>query len=359
MSLRVLQPAALGKGVRLAATGAYLPARVVTNPDLIALGAPLSDEEMLRLCGVRERRWAAVEEATSDLATAACRIALDRAQCGPELIDRLVVATVSPDHSSPSAACITQRALGLQAAPAFDVTASCSGFLYALDAAARAVLTGDRKVLACAADVRSRFLDVRDRATCALFGDGAGAALIEPGPAGQGLLAIGLLADGAGARSVYVPAGGSREPASEASVRDRRHFIRMEEGPQVYLAAVEGMAGTAEALLSALSMTIDDIDLVVPHQPNLRILERLARVLRLPRERLLVNVERIGNASGATCAIALDEALTSGRAGKGSRVLLLAAGAGYTAGAALLLIDDALAMASTRPPSGTRPRTPT
>src|SRR5207248_2425290 len=146
-----------------------------------------------------------------------------------------------PDHMSPSAACIAQKALGMGDAPAFDVTASCSGFLYALDLAARAVCTGDTYALACAADVRSRFLDPRDRATCALFGDGAGAALVASGPVGRGILAIGLLADGSGAKSVYVPAGGSREPATAETVAARKHSIRMAEGPQVYLTAVEGM----------------------------------------------------------------------------------------------------------------------
>ena len=359
MSLRVFEPGRLGRGVRVFATGSYLPERVVTNADLGALGAPLSDEEMVKLSGIRERRWASPMEATSDLAVHACRRALDRAGLSPDQIDRLVVGTVSPDHTSPSAACIAQRALGLGTAPAMDVTASCSGFLYALDVAARAVATGDRFALACAADVRSRFLDGHDRATCALFGDGAGAALLGAGPPGEGLLAIGLLADGAGAKSVYVPAGGSREPATASTVAAGRHTIRMEEGPQVYLAAVEGMLATAEALLSAMGLTFDDIDLVVPHQPNRRILERLARLAKLRDGQLFVNVEKIGNVSGATCAIALDEALSTGRIAAGARVLLLAAGAGYTAGAALLRVDEALVNASTRPPAGTTPRTGT
>lgn len=330
--MRIFRP----HGVRISGVGAYLPARVVTNQDLAALGAPLSDEEIVRLCGIRERRWAAPDEATSDLAAHACRAAMRSAGVEAAQIDRLILATVSPDHSSPSAACIAQKALGLGDAPAYDLTASCSGFLYALDAAARAVATGDRNVLACAADVRSRFLDPTDRATCALFGDGAGAAVVSAGVPGKGLLAIGLLADGSGARSVYVPAGGSREPATAGSVAQRRHFIQMAEGPQVYLTAVEGMLGTAEALLKELALSFDDIDLLVPHQPNKRILDRLARIARLPEEKMFVNVERIGNVSGATCVIALEEALRTGRARAGMRVLLVAAGAGYTAGAALL-----------------------
>ncbi|HUS67312.1 MAG TPA: beta-ketoacyl-ACP synthase 3 [Kofleriaceae bacterium] len=333
--------------MRIAATGAYLPARVVTNAELVAAGAPLSDEEMVRLSGIRTRHHVAAGEATSDLAVAACRRALARAGAAPESIDRLILATVSPDHLSPSAACVAQKGLGLLPGPALDVTASCSGFLYALDLAARAVATGESAVLAVAADVRSRFLDPADRATCALFGDGAGAALVTAGPDdGTGLVAIGLSADGAGAQAVYVPAGGSREPASAESVAGRRHYIKMAEGPQVYLAAVEGMLATAEALLSGVGLGFADIDLVVPHQPNRRILDRLARLAEIPPEKMVVNVDRIGNVSGATAAIALDEALAAGRAPAGAKVLLLAAGAGYTAGAALLVVDEGLARAS-------------
>lgn len=349
-TLRVFQP----RGARIAATGAYLPSHQVSNEHLVHRGAPFTEEEIMRLTGIRVRHYAAPEEATSDLAAAACRVALARAGVTPGEVDRLLLATVSPDHLSPSAACVAQHTLGLGNAPAMDVTASCSGFLYALDYAARAADSGE-KVLAVAADIRSRFLDPTDRATCALFGDGAGAALVTPcAPEDQDRIhAIGLFADGSGAKSVYVPAGGSREPASEASVARRRHFIRMEEGPQVYLAAVEGMLATAEALLQKLGLGFGDVDLVVPHQPNRRILERLLRLARLPEEKLFVNVDHIGNVSGATCAIALDEALGKGRIRPGDKVLLLAAGAGYTAGAALFTAGEALVAATQRSPGGT------
>jgi 3-oxoacyl-[acyl-carrier-protein] synthase III len=340
--VKVLVPAELGRGVRLRSTGSYLPSRVVTNDDLVRLGVPLTADEMVRLSGIRARHWAADDQATSDLALAACQSALARAGVVGADVDRLVLGTVSPDHMSPSAACFVQRALGMGQAPAMDVTASCSGFLYALDVAARAVLTGDRRALACAADVRSRFLDLGDRGTAALFGDGAGAAVVEPAPAGQGLLAIGLAADGEGARSVFVPAGGSRAPATADTVARREHTIRMAEGPQVYLAAIEGMIAAAETLLGALGKTWDDVDLIVPHQPNRRILERMAKLARLPPEKVFIDVERIGNVSGATCAIALDDAIDQGRITPGQRILLLAAGAGYTAGAALFVADQAL-----------------
>jgi 3-oxoacyl-[acyl-carrier-protein] synthase-3 len=337
----------VNRGVRVRAVASHLPSRVVTNEALVAMGAPLSDEEIVRLSGIRERRWVGPDEATSDLALAACKKAIARAG-EPSGVDRLVVATVSPDYASPSCACIVQHGLGLGQAPAFDVTASCSGFLYALDAAARAIATGDRQVLAVAADVRSRYLNVADRATCALFGDGAGAALLAEGPVGEGLVAIGIAADGSGAKSVFVPAGGSREPATSETVAAKRHTIHMEAGPQVYLQAVDGMITVAEDLLRALGLGFADVDLIVPHQANRRILDRLAKLARLPEEKVYVCIESIGNVSGATCAIALDHALAAGRAKAGDRVLLVAAGAGYTAGAALLVVDEALAAGGNR-----------
>lgn len=340
--MKVLTLANFDRGVRLRSVASYLPANIVTNDDLVALGAALSPDEILKLAGIMERRWVAEGEATSDLATNACRLALTRADLTSADVSRLIVATVSPDHSSPSTACFVHRALALGHAPAFDVAASCTGFVYALDTATRAVLTGDDHVLACAADVRSRFLDLSDRATCALFGDGAGAAVVSACPRGEGLLGIGLLADGTGVHSVYVPAGGSRSPATHATVDARHHSIRMSEGPQVYLAAVEGMAETSERLLSALGLTWSDIDLLVPHQPNRRILERLVRILRIPAEKMFINVERIANVSGATCAIALDQALRAAPLRDGALVMLLAAGAGYTAGAAVLRVDSDL-----------------
>jgi 3-oxoacyl-[acyl-carrier-protein] synthase-3 len=231
-----------------------------------------------------------------------------------------------------------------------DLSASCSGFLYALDAAARAVVTGDDCVLAVAADIRSRYLDVTDRATCALFADGAGAAVLTAGPVDTGLVAIGLMAEGSGAHSIHVPAGGSREPATAESVAARRHTIRMADGPQIYLSAVEGMLLCAESLLDACGLTFGDIDLMVPHQANHHILKRVAWKAKFPLDKVYINIDRVGNISGATTAVGLDEALASGRIGAGSKVLLVAAGAGYTGGAALLVVDEALAARYQNPP---------
>ncbi len=332
----------LPEGVRIVSTGAYLPERVVTNADLVAMGATLTAEEMERACGVCERRFAAPDQATSDLAIAACDRALgDRDRT---FVDRVVVATVSPDHMTPAAACTVQHALSLGYAPAHDLTASCAGFIYALDLATRCVATGDRQVLACAADVRSRFVNFHDRSTVALFGDGAAAVLVGSGA--PNVLGVALLAEGSGARAVYVPAGGSRLPASAQTVAERGHTIVMADGPQVYLAAVDGMIAIGEALLARLELSLRDVAMIVPHQPNRRILERIARLMRFPIERMWINVERTGNVSGASCGIALDEALRSGKLVDGSLVLMIAGGAGYTAGAALLRVDRELLEAS-------------
>jgi 3-oxoacyl-[acyl-carrier-protein] synthase-3 len=258
----------------------------------------------------------------------------------------LIVATVSPDHMSPSCACFVQRNLGLGVAPAFDVTASCAGFVFALDVAVRAALTGDRYVLAVAAEIRSRFLDITDRATCALFGDGAAAAVIEAteGDFRNGgvaeILGVGTLADGRGVHSVFVPAGGSRRPATAETVAERAHTIRMDYGPEVYLTAIEGMAEVATGLTASLGVAMSDLALVVPHQPNRRILDRLPRVMGISPSRLFVSVEDVGNMSAASCAYALALALERGNLKAGDLVLLVTGGAGYTAGGALLRVGS-------------------
>jgi len=340
--MKLFEPHRLGLGVRLAALAPGLPTRVVSNAALHAMGAPLTAEEMEKLTGITERRWVDDGQAASDLALLACRGALARARRAPEDVERLILGTVSPDHPSPSTACAVQHALGLRQVPAFDVSAACSSFVYALELACRSVATGEAVVLAAAADVRSRYLDVHDRATCALFGDGAVAAVVERGPVGEGIVAIGLGADGSGVKSVYVPAGGSREPVTVEAVRANRHRLTMQDGPAVYLQAVDGMLSLAQSVLDAQGLTFADVKLLVPHQANRHLLQRLSRFARVPSEKVMINVETLGNTSGASCGLALEAALTQGRVAAGDLVLLLAAGAGYTAGAALLKVDQAL-----------------
>jgi 3-oxoacyl-[acyl-carrier-protein] synthase-3 len=333
--MNVLIPAAWGCGVRIVSTGSYLPERVMTNADLVAAGAAMDADEIERLSGIQQRHWATPEQATSDLAIAACRLAMERAALAPADIDRLIIGTVSPDYPTPATACLVHAGLGLGPVPAYDLTAACSGFLYALDAGARAVMTGDQHVLAGAADMRSRYLDLSDRATCGLFGDGAGAAVLAPGPVGSGLVGLVLFADGQGAHTIYVPAGGTREPASAETVAARRHAIHMADGPRLYVQAVSGMLHAATSLLDALNLSFADIDMVIPHQANAHIIRRLAWKAKIPLERVYSNIERVGNISGATVPVALDEAWQAGRIQPGCKVLLVAAGAGHTAGAAL------------------------
>lgn len=340
--MKVFEPARYGRGVRLLGTGAYLPERVITNDEVVAAGCGLSVDEIVKLTGVVERRRASAQEATSDLAAHAARDALSRAGTASDAVERLIVATGSADFPVPSCAAVVHHKIGLKDAPACDVIAACSGFVYALDQASRAVVTGEDRVLTVAADIRSRFVDPQDRSTAALFGDGAGAAVLAPGEPGTGLVAIATAADGRGHKTVHLPAGGSAEPASAESVSQRRHFLKMSDGPQVYLSAVEGMLEVGERLLKHVGLGFDDVALLVPHQANRRLIERMARLGGVPLERVWMNVDRCGNMSGASTAVALHEALGSGRLVPGSRVLLVAAGAGYTAGAALLVVDEDL-----------------
>ncbi len=358
--MRIFQPGSLGVGIALAGTGEHLPPRIVDNNALVALGAPLSPEEIVRLCGVERRHFVDDGTATSDLAVVAARAALSEAGLDAPDVHRLVLSTSSPDQPTPSTACRLHGLLGLGAVPAVDVNAACSGFLFALDIAARAIATGDDNALVVAADIRSRFVDVRDRATCALFGDGAGAAVLARGPVGRGLIAVGTLADGRVFDAVGIPAGGSREPASAATVAAGRHTLQMKDGPAVYFAAVEGMATAATTLLRACGLGPDDVDVWVPHQANKRMLERMMRLLEVPVERAMVCVHETGNMSSASTAVALHRArlgpipsvgiaLRDAGTRDHVRVLLVAAGAGYTAGAALLYLPLPEIPASTRP----------
>ncbi len=325
------------KGVHVGPTGSYVPERRVTAADLSQhLGCPLTEDEILHRTGVQERRWVADDEATSDMAVAAGRLILDRAAV--EELDRILLSTNSPDHISPGAACFVQAGLGVPPCPSMDLVSACSGFVFGLDLGARSVLTGETRVLVLASEVRSRFLNLEDRSTCALFGDGAAGTLMSPGPPGQGLLGTYTSTDGRGGRSVYVPAGGSREPASLSTVSNSRHTIRMENGVEVMVLAVQHLASVAETLLEALSMTLEDVDLIVPHQANARFTERLARFMRLPLTRFMNVAAEYGNTSSASAAIALDVALETERAGPGANILLLVAGGGYSVGAALIKV---------------------
>jgi len=330
--------------VYLTRTASHLPATRLTTAALAATMG-VDGDELVRLTGIRERPVAPPEHATSDLVSAALRPLIDGVPA-PQ-IDRLILATVTPDHPSPATAPLVQHALGLGSIPAFDIAAACAGYVYALDLAARALMTGDRAVLVGAGECRVRTLDRARPGVRVLFGDGAAGALLSRVPAAHGLpfgpsavglrlVATGLGADGSGHSAIRVEAGGSRLPTSAATLAGGLHALAMEDGAHVFMKATEAFIALADDFLAALGLTLADIALVVPHQPNVRILERVARLLRLPRERLVVTCDLLGNLGGASVGVALDLTLRAGRIAPGDKVLLLTAGAGYTAGAALL-----------------------
>ncbi len=318
-------------------TGAYAPERVLTN-DAISETVDTSDEWIYTRTGIRERRIAAPGEQTSDMGVKAAQLALADAKLAPADIDLLVVATVTPDVLMPSAACIIQQKLGLRTNVAcFDLNAACSGFVYALDTAC-AMLTSGRyqKALVIGVEKLSSVVDWQDRTTCVLFGDGAGAAVIGLDPRPQiGLLGTKLGALGESVELLWIPGGGSANPATPESIASRQHCIKM-KGKEVFKLAVRAMDEAARDILEQHQLTADQIALVIPHQANNRIIEAISDYLELPIDRFVVNVERYGNTSAASIPIALDEARRSGRIKPGDLTLLVAFGAGLTYASALI-----------------------
>jgi len=326
-------------GVILKGVGHVLPDHAVSNSELLAgTDLPITPEWIERRIGVKSRYRVAPEQATSDLAIAAAQMALAQANIDPSEIDLIVLSTISPDHPNPSTACAVQAGLGLSETrcPCLDISAACSGFLYALDIGTRQILTGARHVLVISAEIRSRFTNPRDPATYPIFGDGAAAVVLSPGPSGTGVLGLQLLADGRGYFSVHIPAGGSRLPASTKTVAQDQHFIKMENGEKIFFEVVEGMSQYTREFLSALGTSLNEIDFLIPHQANLHILKEVSRRLDLPPEKLLTNIERVGNTSSASIPLCLSEHLQSGQLKPGHKICLVAAGAGHTGGLALI-----------------------
>lgn len=318
-------------------TGAYAPARVLTNTEL-ALTIDTSDEWIVSRSGIRERHIAAPGEMTSDMAVHAARLALADAKLQPADIDLLVIATITPDMPMPATACSVQHKLGLATSTAcFDLNAACSGFIYALDTACAMVGSGRyRHALVIGVEKLSSIVDWTDRTTCVLFGDGAGAAVIGASarPA-VGLIGAKLGSYGDCVDLLCIPAGGSNTPASTASLASRDHFLKM-KGKEVFKYAVRGMEEAARDILEQHGIAANQINLVIPHQANLRIIESIAQYLELPMERFFVNLDRYGNTSAASIPIALDEARRAGRINPGDLTLLVAFGAGLTYGSALI-----------------------
>ncbi|MBT9258449.1 MAG: ketoacyl-ACP synthase III [Clostridiales bacterium] len=324
-------------GVRIRAVGMAVPEKVVTNHDLEKI-LDTSDEWIRTRTGIRERRIVDRDVASSDLAERAAREALGKAGWEPQDLDLIVVASATPDHIFPSTAAVLQAKLGVAGSGAFDVSAACSGFVYALSTAAAQVKMGvARRALVVGAETLSKIVDWTDRSTAVLMGDGAGAVLLEPTEEGsdEGILSVYLGADGRGGDLLIQPAGGSRYPASEETVRQGLHYLKM-NGREVFKFAVQIMGDAAEEALKRAGLTSEDVDLYVPHQANQRIIDASARRFGLPAEKVWLNIDRYGNTSAASIPIALAEAEAQGRLKKGDIVLLVAFGGGLTWGAAVV-----------------------
>lgn len=321
--------------VHIIGTGAYLPAHVLTNHDLERI-VDTSDEWITTRTGIKERHIAAKHEAASDLALKAAERALDDARVKPEALDLIVVATATPDMFFPSTACFVQKKLGIKEAVSFDVSAACSGFVYALEVA-RALIDGGlyRTGLVIGAEKLSSITNWKDRSTCVLFGDGAGAAVLQRRPGPGGILSTYLRSDAAYTDILTVPGGGSRAPADADVVEKKLNTIHM-EGKEVFKLAVHKMISAAHVALKLANKKEKDLALLIPHQANLRIIEAIAERVDIPRERVFVNVDKYGNMSAATTIVALDEARRQGRVRKGDLVEIIAFGAGLTWGAAVI-----------------------
>ncbi len=316
--------------------GMAVPDQVVTNADLERM-IDTSDEWIVTRTGIRERHIVGSGESTSTLATAAGRRALESAGLAPTEIDMVILATCTPDRPFPATACTVQAQLGIPQVAAFDVAAACSGFVYGLQVATSMVQSAAaRNVLFLAADVFSRsYIDWKDRGTCVLFGDGAGALVLQPSTDPYGLLSCDLGASGADEHLMVVEAGGTRMPATAENLAEgKQHFVM--QGREVFKLAVRGMAESSQRALEQAALQLDDVALVIPHQANLRIIDATAKRLELPLDRFLINIDRYGNTSAATIPIGLVEAVAAGRLKQNDHVLVTAFGGGLTWGSAVI-----------------------
>jgi 3-oxoacyl-[acyl-carrier-protein] synthase-3 len=323
------------RGSTITGIGRYLPRRVMTNHEIEKM-VDTSDEWIVTRTGIKERRIAAPEEASSDLAYAASQEALADAGVTPEELDLIIVGTATPDMLFPATACILQDRLGAKQAGAFDLSAACSSWVYAVAVAHGYIASGLAKtVLVAGAETLSKFTNWKDRNTCVLFGDSAGAVVMQACEPGSGFLSFYLGADGAGGPLIALPAGGSRIPASFESIERNQHFLQM-NGREVYKFAVRCIPKAIEEAVQRAHMTINEVDLFIPHQANIRIIDAAAGRLGQPREKFFINVERYGNTSAASVPVALYEAVHSGRVRVGDAVVLVAFGGGLTWGSCAL-----------------------
>ncbi|OWA33724.1 3-oxoacyl-ACP synthase [Saccharibacillus sp. O16] len=317
-------------------TGKYVPERILDNAELEKM-VDTNDEWIVSRTGIRERHIAAPEQATSDLAYEASLKALASAGIQPEELDLIIVATITPDTSFPSTACILQEKLGAKKAAAFDLSAACSGFVYSLAAATGFIQNGMyNNALVIGADTLSRITDYTDRNTCVLFGDGAGAVVLGEVAQGRGFQSFDLGAEGAGGDLLKLPAGGSRLPSSPETLEGKQHFISM-NGRDVFKFAVRVMGTATEEVLRKAELTKDDIDLFIPHQANIRIIQSAMQRLNLSEDRVMINVDKYANTSAASIPLALVEAYEEGRIQEGDRVVMVGFGGGLTWGGAALI----------------------
>ncbi len=315
--------------VHIVGTGSYVPDRILTNADLEKI-VDTTDEWITTRSGIKERRIAPDYICTSDMATEAARRAMDQAGIRAEEIDLIICATITPDMPFPATACVIQNKIGAKRAAAFDLEAACSGFLYGLEVGQQFITSGTYDtVLVIGAEKLSTIVDWQDRSTCVLFGDGAGAAILRSRGEEHGILTTCMGADGSQADILMMPAGGSKFPASKESVSAGMHHLKM-SGKEVYKQAVIAMQTAAEEALRKCNLTINDIKCVIPHQANSRIIEAIADRLGAPMEKIYMNLQRYGNVSAASVAIALDEAAREGRFQRGDLILLVVFGSGLT-----------------------------
>ncbi len=324
------------KSAVIRGTGSYYPERILTNQDFERM-VDTSDEWIRTRTGIRERHIAEPEQASSDLALLAARKALKAAGWTSADLDLIIVATVTPDYLFPSCGCTLQAKLGAGQAAALDIGAACTGFIYGLYLSRALILSQQvRRILLVGVETLSRITDYTDRSTCVLFGDAAGAVAIEGDPEpDRGLLSVVIGSDGDQGELLFMPGGGSRHPASHETVDQRLHFMKM-AGNEVFKIAVRGMESIARRAVEAAHINVGDLDLLIPHQANIRIIDATAKRLEIPPEKVVVTIERFGNTSASSIPLALDEAVTSGRVKKGNVIGMVAFGGGLTWGASVM-----------------------
>jgi len=331
----VTQPVPARAKVKISALGTYVPPRLLTNADLAKM-VETSDEWIMQRIGIRERHIVDKGVATSDLAVEAAKKALAERGLTASDIEAFIVGTVTPDMLFPSTACLVQNKLGASKVWGFDLSAACSAFVYALQTGAQFIATGaHKKVMVIGADVMSSIIDYTDRSTCVIFGDGAGAVILEPADEDLGLIDFIHEIDGSGGCSLYMPGGGSLHPSTHETVDKKMHFVH-QDGGAVFKFAIRKMTEVCEKILQRNGFTVADLNLFIPHQANKRIISATAERLGLKDEQIVINIDRYGNTTAGTIPLAMDTARQEGRLKKGDLVLLASVGAGFTVGATLL-----------------------